>query len=92
VWSVEGENNFAGKVMSIFFDMDEMMGKTFEDGLNSLNTVSAAAYKQKLIQQTSPEAQKAAEIAPGTMPATDGAAAPAAPATAPATETQPSQG
>lgn len=44
-WSMEGENNFVSKAMSLFMDMDEMIGADFERGLASLKTVSEAAAK-----------------------------------------------
>jgi uncharacterized protein YndB with AHSA1/START domain len=39
-WAIYGPNLFVGKVMSIFIDMDKMIGKDFEDGLATLKTVS----------------------------------------------------
>ena len=39
-WAMYGPNLFIGKVMSIFFDMDKMIGKDFEAGLAALKTVS----------------------------------------------------
>lgn len=42
-WSMDGTNNFMGKVMSIFMDMDQMIGKDFEKGLAKLKQVAEAA-------------------------------------------------
>lgn len=39
-WSMRGPNMFIGKVMSIFMNMDEMIGKDFETGLSNLKTVT----------------------------------------------------
>lgn len=39
-WRMVGANTFMGKVFSIFFDMDEMIGKDFERGLTALEEVS----------------------------------------------------
>lgn len=39
VWAMEGPNSFAGKVMSVFADMDAMVGKDFERGLANLKRV-----------------------------------------------------
>ena len=39
-WEMYGDNSFMSKVMSIFFDMDSMVGKDFEDGLASLKSIS----------------------------------------------------
>lgn len=41
-WGIEGENNFMGKVMSVFMDMDKMVGPDFERGLANLKEVSTA--------------------------------------------------
>lgn len=35
-WAMVGENNFMGKLMSKFMDMDAMIGKDFENGLSML--------------------------------------------------------
>ena len=39
-WAMYGPNLFIGKVMSIFFDMDKMIGKDFETGLANLKTLA----------------------------------------------------
>lgn len=39
-WSMRGTNRYFMKVMSVFLNMDRMMGKHFEDGLNDLKTVA----------------------------------------------------
>lgn len=39
-WAMEGHNNFMGKLMSVFMDMDSMVGKDFERGLANLKRVS----------------------------------------------------
>lgn len=39
-WIMTGQNQFVGKVMGVFADMDSMVGKDFEDGLRSLKRVS----------------------------------------------------
>ncbi len=36
VWAMSGDNNFIGKLMSLFMDMDKMIGKDFEAGLLNL--------------------------------------------------------
>ncbi len=43
VWSMDGENHFMGKAMSLFMDMDRMIGGDFEEGLAGLDSVTAAA-------------------------------------------------
>src|SRR5688572_25649529 len=32
-WAMAGDNNFVGKAMSLFMNMDQMVGKDFEQGL-----------------------------------------------------------
>src|SRR5262249_18024792 len=41
-WIMDGKNNFITKAMSIFMDMDKMVGKDFEQGLANLNTLAQA--------------------------------------------------
>jgi hypothetical protein len=36
VWAMTGKNVFMGKLMSVFMDMDKMIGKDFETGLASM--------------------------------------------------------
>ncbi len=47
-WAMHGPNQFLGKVMSIFVDMDNMIGKDFETGLANLKTI-AESGKQDLV-------------------------------------------
>lgn len=42
-WIMTGQNNFVGKIMGVFADMDSMVGKDFEDGLRSLKRVSESS-------------------------------------------------
>ena len=39
-WVMTGENLFIGKVMSVFMDMDKMIGKDFEAGLAAMKTAA----------------------------------------------------
>lgn len=39
-WAMEGQNQFVGKVISLFMDMDTMVGKDFETGLANLKAVA----------------------------------------------------
>jgi hypothetical protein len=39
-WTMEGRNNFAGKLFSVFTDMDKMIGNDFEKGLAQLKAVA----------------------------------------------------
>jgi uncharacterized protein YndB with AHSA1/START domain len=39
-WSMEGDNNVLSKAISLFFDMDAMLGKDFEKGLANLDALA----------------------------------------------------
>ena len=39
-WDMQGPNQFMGKVMQVFMDMDGMVGKDFERGLSNLKEVA----------------------------------------------------
>jgi uncharacterized protein YndB with AHSA1/START domain len=41
-WSMDGSNDFMGKAMSIFMNMDQMIGADFEKGLASLKKIAEA--------------------------------------------------
>jgi Polyketide cyclase / dehydrase and lipid transport len=41
-WIMDGKNTFMNKFMSIFMDMDKMVGTDFEHGLANLNNVAQA--------------------------------------------------
>jgi uncharacterized protein YndB with AHSA1/START domain len=42
-WAMDGKNDFMGKAMCMFMDMDKMIGKDFEKGLADMKTVAEAA-------------------------------------------------
>ena len=39
-WAMHGPSNFISKLMGVVFDMDKMVGRDFEAGLNSLKTLA----------------------------------------------------
>jgi hypothetical protein len=39
-WAMYGPNTYLGKVMSVFFNMDKMVGPQFEKGLTDLRSIS----------------------------------------------------
>ncbi len=39
-WTMQGQNVFVGKAMSVFLDMDKMVGKDFETGLANLKAAA----------------------------------------------------
>jgi Polyketide cyclase / dehydrase and lipid transport len=41
-WSMEGKNNYMGKVMCMFMNMDDMIGSQYEKGLAKLGELPAA--------------------------------------------------
>lgn len=41
-WTMDGPNSFMGKTISMFMDMEKMIGGAFEQGLNDLDAVSQA--------------------------------------------------
>ncbi len=47
-WAMTGPNPFLSKLFTIFFDMDQMLGKDFEAGLANLKAVTEAG-KQDLV-------------------------------------------
>lgn len=47
-WSMEGKCNFAMKVFHLVVNMDKMLGKDFQEGLDNLNNV-ARAETQKVL-------------------------------------------
>jgi hypothetical protein len=61
-WAMEGHNNFMGKFMCLFMDMDKMIGKDFEEGLNNLKRV-VEAKAQAAQAQAAPAAAEAAPTA-----------------------------
>ncbi len=69
-WSMNGKNDFMGKFFGLFMDMDSMIGKDFEAGLNGLKRAAEA------------DAQKRAADAEAQKRAADQAAAAAQPAAA----------
>jgi hypothetical protein len=70
-WNMDGPANFATKAMSLFMDMDGMIGKDFEQGLANLRAVAEAEVaKQKAA------AAAAAPTAPNEPAAAQAPAAP----------------
>jgi hypothetical protein len=71
-WTMSGKNSFGGKAMSLFMDMDKLIGDDFEKGLAALKDASEKA------QADAAAAKKAADdAAAAAAPPAEGAAAPA---------------
>lgn len=49
-WQMDGENGFVGKALGLVFDMDEMVGVPFEQGLASLKVVAEADAARRASQ------------------------------------------
>lgn len=45
-WSMSGVNNCMFRVMGLFFNMDKVVGKQFEDGLANLRALAEAAARK----------------------------------------------
>ena len=56
-WSMEGKNTLMGKILSIFMDMDKMVGKDFEQGLANLDTVAQAEGERRKNAAENPQAK-----------------------------------
>jgi carbon monoxide dehydrogenase subunit G len=39
-WSMQGNTSFPGKIIDVFIDMDDMVGKDFENGLANLKAIA----------------------------------------------------
>jgi hypothetical protein len=46
-WNMSGKNDFIGKALCLFMDMDKMVGGDFERGLANLNSVVQAKTKEE---------------------------------------------
>lgn len=66
-WTMKGHNDLMGKIFGLFVNMDEMLGKDFDDGLRGIKQVSEAEAAQL--------AKKAAEEAAAAEAAAAAAAA-----------------
>lgn len=45
-WSMEGKNNFIGRIVCLFMNMEQMIGSKYEEGLASLKSIVEAAPKE----------------------------------------------
>jgi hypothetical protein len=70
-WTMQGKNDFMGKAVWFFKDMDAMIGKDFENGLATLKQGAEAEAQKRAAEQKALAEKAAAEAA---------AAPPAAPA------------
>ena len=73
-WTFNGNHGFIGKIMSVFMNMDKMIGGRFEQGLAQLKSISEAK-----VAQAAAAAAAAATPAPTPTPSPTPAPVPAAP-------------
>ena len=45
-WVMHGPNSYIGKLMSVFIDMDQMIGRDFETGLANLKSIAESSRGQ----------------------------------------------
>ena len=51
-WKMSGNHTFISKAMSLFIDMDQMIGPSFDQGLNQLKSISEVRRKKTITKQT----------------------------------------
>jgi Polyketide cyclase / dehydrase and lipid transport len=51
-WRMDGKNNLMGKAMSVFMDLDRMIGTEFEKGLASLKALAEAEAQKRAAGRT----------------------------------------
>lgn len=62
-WAMEGANTFMGKAMSLFVDMDGMIGKDFEQGLATIKSLTETEAKNRIAREAQLKARAEAEAA-----------------------------
>ena len=76
-WAMEGNNTFLGKAMSLVMDMDEMIGKDFEQGLATIKSLTEKEAKNRLEREAQLKARAEAEAAKAAQGAQSAPTAPA---------------
>ena len=84
-WAMTGHNNFFMKAMTLFMNMDKMVGADFEKGLAKLGEKSAAEHAVRVAAAQKKAAEEAAQRAEAAVrkAAEEAAQAAATPASAP---------
>jgi hypothetical protein len=62
-WAMDGNNNFVGKIMSVFMNMDKMIGGDFEKGLAALKIIAEDQAKRQAEAEAAAKAKADAEAA-----------------------------
>lgn len=81
-WSMSGQSNFMMKAMTVFMNMDKMVGSDFERGLAKLGEAAQSAHK-KLLAEAVAKAAEEAQKAEDAKKAAEAAATAGAPVAAP---------
>ncbi len=70
-WSMDGNNGFMGKAVTLFMNMDSMVGTQFEEGLANLNTAAKATAQDAAppVKETPAADAAASDDAAETSPA-----------------------
>jgi len=77
-WTMSGRNRFVEKAMTLWMDMDKMVGGDFEKGLSKLSEAAQKEHAQRVAEAKKKEAeaaQAAAAQAAAALKATEAAAA-----------------
>lgn len=59
-WTYDAENDFMGKAMSLFLDMDAMLGPDYEKGLAQLKTNTEKSAQERIAAEKKAAEEKAA--------------------------------
>jgi hypothetical protein len=78
-WKYSQDNDFMGKVMTTFMDMDEMLGPDYEKGLKQLESTVAASVKAREEAEKKAAAEKKAREEAQAAAEADGGEAAATP-------------
>lgn len=62
-WAMDGHNNFAGKIFSVFMNMDQAIGTDFEKGLAALKILAEDQAKRQAEAAAAAKAKAEAEAA-----------------------------
>jgi uncharacterized protein YndB with AHSA1/START domain len=77
-WAMDAPQNFMAKAFGLFMNMDDMVGKDFEQGLANLNAASSAEAKKQADEAAAKAAAAAAAASPSPAPSMPPAAPPPA--------------
>ena len=70
-WSMDGKNDFTGKAVCLFMDMDQMIGGKYEEGLGRIKKIVEASSQVQSAQdqsESTPSAESQESTSPGATP------------------------